>query len=189
MVGIYVNADAIARAGKALNEVGLVMDEKVLVPAINRTGQHVRAKIRPLLARITGLASMRVARTMSWEHATKANLSFVLSFKHRAPQITTGNFGAAVAKRGGKGVRHRAWGRTQIAEGAFMIGRAVVARKGKARLPLKQVFGPSIAREVERDERGRISGMVYRAAQDTLQRRVLHETDRQIKRVKRKYNL
>jgi hypothetical protein len=48
----------------------------------------------------------------------------------------------------------QAWGRAKLYKSAFMparFGKHVFKRKGKARLPIKELYGPSLPKEVQQN--------------------------------------
>ena len=59
------------------------------------------------------------------------------------------------AKQFSYGVRAKIWGRAQTFRSAFVVkryGGGVFKRTGKARFPIEQLWGPSVPKEMLRDE-------------------------------------
>lgn len=186
MITVTVDASAIKNAAKALREVGLVTTDKLIVRALNRTGDKVRTDMKRILAEVTGERVGKIMASLHRSLAAPGNLTYTITARDKWERITAGSFGARETRAG---VRHRAWGRSQLARGAFLLAGVAVARKGRSRLPLRNLYGPNIAREIERDQGQKITGAVYNAVAQTFAPRLLHEVDRELKRVKGKYGL
>jgi hypothetical protein len=142
-------------------------------------------RVRRVLAKETGLPFGRVGKALSKHKASAGSLTYTITARSQYFKITGGNFGARQVR---KGVSHRAWGRRQVADGAFIPKGMSVAfkRLGPKRLPIKALYGPSIPREMIRGQ----SGAVIRQMVATVFiPRALHELRREIVRVKSKYGL
>jgi hypothetical protein len=75
----------------------------------------------------------------------------------------------------GYGVGGKPWGRWQRFESAFLVsslGNNAFVREGKARFPIKKMFGPSISKELVQD--------AIRAAFEAAQPNVLAEATRRL---------
>jgi len=171
------------KVARALEEVGREVRDKIIARALNRAGDMAATQIKRVLVKETGLRAGRVAAVMKKIRAGGSRIKFEIVVRDGWSTITAGNFGA---RETGVGVTHRAWGRSQTARGAFMAGGVAYTRQGPQRLPIKALYGPNIAREMER-------GQSLTVATATVGRvfipRVLHEIDRDLQRVKGKYGL
>jgi len=179
-----VDAPDLAKAGEALRNVGQETKTKIIVRALNRTGDSAFTQIKRVLASQTGLKVGRVASVMTKDRAHAGSLKFIITAKDKWTRITAGNFGARETK---VGVSHRAWNRLTRAEGSFMIGSVAVTRKSSARLPLKSLYGPNVAREMVRGNRSLLAAQ--KSLGDVFVPRVLHEVDRELKKQKARYGL
>lgn len=85
------------------------------------------------------------------QFATPATLVGALTVRSGHMVITSRYFGASWS-RSNPGATHAAWSRNQLAVGTFMAaGKApVFHRTSDARLPIKPLWGPNVAREVIR---------------------------------------
>jgi hypothetical protein len=102
-----------------------------------------------------------------------ANLSYTI--EARGDYLGLSHFSP---RQFGYGVRAKPWGRWQRFEGAFLVGSMAnnaFVRQGKARLPIKKMFGPAIPKEMVRD--------AARDAFEAAQPEVLAEATRQIGRM------
>lgn len=83
--------------------------------------------------------------------STPATMTGVLRVRDYHRAVTRENFGAAWS-RSNPGATHKAWNRAQLAVGTFMIpGRAPIFRRvGSKRFPIEPLWGPNVAREIER---------------------------------------
>ncbi len=119
--------------------------------ALNRTASQVRtAAVKDLKADIghaTGLGSAAIRKNIRITKAKPGKLIAVLTPSgHAIPLI---NFSA---RQVAAGVSHKAWDRRQIATHAFIATmpsghRGVFTRKGKKRLPIRELYGPSLPKE------------------------------------------
>jgi hypothetical protein len=80
-------------------------------------------------------------------------------------------------KQFGYGVRAKPWGRWQTFDSAFLVGSLgnnAFAREGRARLPIRKLYGPAIPKEMLKD--------ATRDAFEAAQPAMLAEAMRQIAR-------
>lgn len=101
-------------------------------------------------------------------------------------KITRGDFGATW-QRGDAGVKHNAWGRSQTARGAFMLPGVAVAfhRVFRGKGGLKPLYGPNLAREIERHAREvqAMQAVVLRPIADEMLRQAAGAIDHGARRV------
>ncbi len=140
---------------------------KSITMAVNDGLRKLNTSLKRDLQQWTGIKTQReVGRAIKVHWAKNALLmmsgKIVISDTHRI--ITKENFGAEW-KRGWPGARHRAWNRPQIARHSFMVAgkKPVFHRTSKSRFPIEPLWGPNMAREVER-HRGEVQAQVDIAA-------------------------
>lgn len=117
--------------------------------ALNREGRSARTRLRRVLMAQTSIKSPDISRALSFRPAKPGKLRIEITGRGRPLPLSY--FGA---KQFRYGVRARVWGNAQRFPGAFLVaslGNAYV-RLGAARLPIRGMFGPSIPREMLRDE-------------------------------------
>lgn len=182
-LAIKVDTREIAKVGQALSEVGLAVRERVLYRALNRTGDMATTQVKRTLAKETGLKVSRIGQALKKTRARPGFLTYAIDARGGFLKITTGNFGARQVRAG---VSHKAWNRRQTAKGAFMVGRVAFKRLGRARLPIRALYGPAIPREMVRGHSEQvIQGMVA----TVFIPRTLHEIDRELKKAKARHGL
>lgn len=82
--------------------------------------------------------------------STPATLTGVLKMTDKHRPISKADYGASWS-RANPGATHRAWNTWQMAVGAFMNKKGVLrTRTTSSRYPLRTLWGPNFAREVER---------------------------------------
>jgi hypothetical protein len=119
--------------------------------ALNKVAASVRAEAVRELAKVTGLRQKdtRAATTLRKAHKGKPFAEIVA----RGRPLNLIRFDARQLK---KGVSARPWGKRWLFKPRVFIanqGRTVFIReRGAGRLPIRGMFGPSIARELLRDE-------------------------------------
>lgn len=145
---------------------------QALPTAINRTGRQMETYGVKLVASAMGVRQGSVRSRLSRKLARRGDATLELLAYGGAINIAS-FAGRRVAKRGrivqrfiftqagkrrvvtqrsGGGVVSRAWGKTRIYPRTFLIhgGRVAMKRVGKARFPIRPVYGPGIRREFER---------------------------------------
>lgn len=81
------------------------------------------------------------------------------------------------AKKRAKGVSAAPWRKRRVFKSTFFIGGNVYARTSKARGPVKQIWGPNLARELHRDY---TSSAFFLAVKPAITRRLDHEMTREL---------
>lgn len=138
----------------AMIGVGLERGHSAIAKAINDGGRVLQTGLKRKVQAWTGIKTQgRITKAFKWKPATAATMTGVLSISDRHTRITKESFGAAWSRRNPGGT-HRAWNRPQLAVGSFMIPgkKPLFKREGAARFPIAPLWGPNIAREIERHE-------------------------------------
>jgi len=148
-----VDAPDFKKVARAFEAVGEETKLRIIPKSLNFVGKQANTQIKRKLAKETGMAYGRVGRRVQLWRATPGRPVFTIHVRDRHGKITMGNYGARQQKAG---VRHKAWG-GKLAKGAFILrsgsGGPAVARTGPGRrAKLKNLYGPNIAREVERNQ-------------------------------------
>ena len=131
--------------------------ERSVVPlavsrGINRTTTTVRAEASRDTARAMGLKVRPVRKSMRVQRASTQRLFSLIIATGR--KLSLRHFAARHIR---KGVSHKAYGRRQLAKGAFMARgkntdvKQVFARRGPARLPIRKLFGPAVPETLAKD--------------------------------------
>lgn len=144
---------------------------QALPTAINRTGRQMESYGVKLVARAMGSKQSSVRRRLVRKLARMGDATLELLAYGGALNISS--FSGTMVKRGritqrfiftqagkrrvftqrsGGGVSSRAWGKSRVYPHTFLIHEWKVAMKriGKARFPIRPVYGPGIRREFER---------------------------------------
>ncbi len=127
--------------------------------AVNHTGRKAFTVVKRAVSKQVGLSQARIVALGKLKKflARGSNLDFVihssgqhLSLKEFKPHQTV------------KGTKASPWGTRRVFEGAFMgprpgavsasLGGHVFVRAGKARLPIKRLWGPAVPKEIVHDE-------------------------------------
>ena len=184
-VTLHIDASDLGDMAQAFRDIARDEKTKIIHRALNRTGDQAFTVVKRVLAKETGLKVGRVARHLKKNRAGPNLLRYEIEARGGYLTITKGNFGARQIR---KGVSHKAWGRRQTADGAFIPkGRRVAFKRlSRARLPIKALYGPSIPREMVRGESDKAIRIKVAAV---FIPRVLHETNRSIARAKRRHGL
>ncbi len=174
---LHVDLSDLHDCRAAFREVAGKMDTLVLIPQVRKAGQQITMAVRRKLVEETGLPSRQIAAAV---RAMPAGTTFTIE---ATGGFTRVGFGA---RQTAMGVAHSAWGRRQVARGAFVQGGMAYKRLGKARYPIKPLFGPSIPREMER---GESFNVCLAMCQRMLVPAIAKATDRQIAIAARKRGL
>jgi hypothetical protein len=114
--------------------------------ALNRSGDMVATVVVRTLADETGLAVQEVRDELDTSHSTPADLEYTITIPGR--YLTLAHFDPHELKRGG--VSARPWAHRRTFPHAFMVRDVPFIREGAQRFPIRPLFGPSLAVEVER---------------------------------------
>lgn len=118
--------------------------------ALNDTGRQVNTQVKRALVKQSGIKYGAINKGVKQEFATNARLEFKIIGTGKHFGLT--DFGARQTKRG---VSAAPWAKRRIFPSTFFakkLGNQVFVRTGKARLPIKKLYGPSIPREMVRDQ-------------------------------------
>ena len=157
----------------AVHNVGKQAAVRAFSRALNSEGTKVRTQVRRALTQQTGAKAALISSETRTIRSSFANLSYTI--EARGDYLGLSHFGP---RQFGYGVRAKPWGRWQRFESAFLVGSLAnnaFVREGKARLPIKKMFGPAIPKEMVRD--------ATRDAFEAAQPQVLAEATRQIGRL------
>ena len=142
--------------------------------ALNRAGDQATTQIGRELAEATGAGVRTVREHISVRRATPSDeMEYVISIAGEAMPL--GEFGPRETQ---KGISAKPWGQRRVFPGSFHIpagGERVFARSSDERLPIRQLWGPSPAKEFEKMNMiDKIRAMVG----DAFERRLVHEIGR-----------
>ena len=135
---------------------GVARDLKTQRTSISRAINYGLRRLSTVMKRKTkqwtGLRSDKpFAKAFGQRWATPSFLQGSLTVSSGYTVVTRDYYGATWS-RANPGAAHRAWNRPQIAAGTFMASgfKPVFHRTTSARLPITPLWGPNIAREIER---------------------------------------
>ena len=141
--------------------------------ALNREGDKLRTAVRRSLRKETGVKAALVDRALKTYRSSFSNL--VYSIEASGGHFGLSHFNPVQFKYG---TRAKPWNRWTRFEGAFVSAKLhnnVFVREGKARLPIRKLWGPAIPVEMVRGA----TEKVFREAEP----RVIDEAMRQLKLV------
>jgi hypothetical protein len=155
---------------KLANELEHLDFKPAISRALNRAGDMAVTQVGRTLAQETGLGVRQVRESIDVDRASPADLAYTITVSGR--HIPLGEFGARETRAG---VSARPWGQRRVFPGSFMIDGDVVARVGEERLPLRKLWGPSLAVEAGREN---VFKDVIDMVQEHFSRRLAHEVSR-----------
>jgi hypothetical protein len=156
----------------AVQRVGEQEAKRAFNRALNSEGNKIRTKVRRALREQTGAKAGLIARETRSFRSSFSNLVYTIQAK--GDYLGLSHFNPSQFKFG---VRAKPWNRFQRFPHAFLLGSLgnnAFVREGRARLPLKKMFGPAIPKEMLQD--------ATTAAFEAAQPDVLAEATRQIER-------
>ena len=118
--------------------------------ALNKEGRKSFTQMRRALSQQSSIPRGAVNASMRFRTASRAALSTETAGSGRSLPLSF--FGA---KQFAYGVRAKIWGKAQTFRSAFVVkryGGGVFKRTGKARFPIEQLWGPSVPKEMLRDQ-------------------------------------
>lgn len=140
--------------------------------ALNHSGRKTYTAVKKSLREQTSFKAAEVTKATRFIGPNRVNLSFKIVGRGRHRGLR--NFGA---KQFRYGVRARVWGKVQKFKSAFIVdslsGHAFV-RSGSARLPIRVMYGPSIPKELVKDQ----TKETFEESLPDLHRRAVHELKR-----------
>lgn len=147
----FLEADDVRiRFEAACLRLGEGESRRVFSMALNKEGRKSFTQLRRALAQQSSIPRAAVNAATRFKSATRATMSTVTSGTGRHLPLSL--FGA---KQFAYGVRAKIWGKAQNFRSAFVVKRydnGVFKRTSKARFPIEQLWGPSIAKEMLRDQ-------------------------------------
>jgi hypothetical protein len=120
---------------------------KAAAAALNKVAATIEVQTAREISKTTGMGVRTIKEKIAVHRAGPAHLiASIEGFAH-APNLI--RYGARQTKQG---VSANAWNKRKIYKHTFIAnqGRTVFARVGKARLPIKPIYGPSVRKEFER---------------------------------------
>jgi hypothetical protein len=124
--------------------------QRIISRVLNHVGGTARTKVKSALAKQMGLHAGTVDAGLQTKRAYPGKQSFEVTASGRP--IPLAEFGARQTRRG---VSARPWGARRVFPGTFIVpslGGQVLRRAGRARLPIVKLWGPSMPRELLRDQ-------------------------------------
>ena len=155
------DGDGLKRFSKAVDELGSEKRARSTYSmALNKVGRHAFVQTKRALAKQTGMKGKRLVEkgALVGLKASPGNLAYRISSTGKP--LSLKEFGA---KQFGYGVKASPWNRSQRFEGAFIWAGAnrsgkfvgnghVFARTSGKSTPIKKLWGPSIPKEMVKDE-------------------------------------
>jgi hypothetical protein len=128
--------------------------------AVNHTTDKVKTEVvRTLVKQTSAPRFLVVSQLRVFRASTKMGNALEARIDGTGSELSLRYFGA---RQFGKGTRARVWGKSRMFPGAFMgpkpgavaskLRGHVFHRTGDARLPIEMMFGPSIPKEMVKDE-------------------------------------
>lgn len=144
------------RVQRTIQRYGDKVAKQALPRAMNKTATTVRSRGVKKIATEMGTVQRTVRKVTRIDRASVARPYSAIIWTGRP--LTLIEFNARQTRRG---VTAKAWGQRKLYRGGFIArmptGKVqTVARKGRARLPLKTLYGPSVPRTAARDDVRRI---------------------------------
>jgi hypothetical protein len=124
--------------------------QQVISRVLNHVGGTARTKVKSTLAKQMGLPAGTVDARLITKRAYPGNQSFEITASGRP--IPLADFDARQTRRG---VSARPWGQRRVFPGTFIVeklGGQVFRRASRERLPIVKLWGPSMPRELLRDQ-------------------------------------
>jgi hypothetical protein len=169
---VAIKVDAVAYIN-SLGSIAKPKLDRIVALALADTAKAAKVKAAGVIARRTGLKSGVVKGRIFYDRVNPGDYEVeVRSSKRPIPLIEF------PVRQTGSGVQTRAWGKPQVIQHAFIAtmksGKTGVFRRvGPARLPIKQLWGPTIGGTFATDEvQGVINATMKARLQSSLARRM-----------------
>lgn len=159
--------------------------QQAIARALNRSLDHSRANVVKEIREKYNVPAKDVRHTISLSKASKSKLSASLHMKGNM-SVPLIHFGARATKRGVSVRVLKSSSKTIVMrEGikAFIAKGQVMVRLGKARAPIKKLFGPGFVNYLNRPE---IKARVQQQAGDLFRTRVIHEAENILRQLEAK---
>ncbi len=148
---VFLEADDVRiRFEAACNRLGEGEARRAFSMALNKEGRKSLTQLRRSLAQQSSIPRGAINAATRFKSASRSTMSTVTLGTGR--HLLLSFFGA---KQFSYGVRAKIWGRAQTFRSAFVVrryGGGVFKRTGKARFPIEQLWGPSVPKEMLRDQ-------------------------------------
>lgn len=132
---------------------------KVMARAVNYEGRKAFTRVKRALVKQTSIPNPIVQRSMKFRPASTKGGAIEAAIVGRGSELSLKLFGPKQFK---PGTRAKVWGRAQMFEHAFMgprpgaiapkLGGHVFHREGSSRLPIGKLYGPSVPKEMVKDQ-------------------------------------
>lgn len=143
--------------------------------AMNHEGRKVLTAVRRTLVKQTSIPRSIVVKGTKLTSAHAKSLKIVIT--GRGAELPMKTFGAKQFKYG---VRAKVWGRLQTYKSNFIVASQngdTFHRETSERLPIGRTFGPSIGKEIVKDD----TVKAFDDATNDIAHRVMHELSRILK--------
>ena len=143
--------------------------------ALNHEGRKSFTAVKRALRKQTGIPPFMITAAMAFRSSSRRNLRTIISGSGK--ELPLSLFKPAQFSYG---VRARVWGKHQIYRSAFIIasyGGNVFHRTSKKRFPVEQMFGPSIPKEMVKDQ----TLETFERSGNAIMDRAMHELARILK--------
>jgi hypothetical protein len=140
--------------------------------ALNHEGRKSFTAVKRALRKQTDIPPGIISAAMKFKSSSRTNLRTIISGSGN--ELPLSLFRPAQFSYG---VRVKVWGKHQIYRSAFIIakyGGNVFHRTSKKRLPIRQMFGPSIPKEMVKDE----TLAAFEQSGNAIMDRAMHEIAR-----------
>lgn len=175
---LHIDARDFRVLGAAVQRLPADLKAKAFRSAVNHTGKKARTQITRLAAAYSGLP-YRFVRGASQMSLTGDDVEIKL----RSRWISLAQLGARQTRKG-VSVRGRgSYGGAFLASSRVSGGKAVLIRKGSARLPVRELYAANPAHAMGADRHGEFQRMANEIMDRDFAPRLLHEIDRRLARL------
>jgi hypothetical protein len=168
-VRVSLADDIVARVGGAVARLGSGQARIAMSRALNHEGAKGFTQVKRVLVKQTGIKYGLITKAVTDQKSNPGTLTYQIIAHGNETNIAL--FGAVERK---KGVSAAPWATRRIFPHTFFAGGKVFRRLGKARLPIKGVYGPNIAREIVKNE----SAAAFKLGTSRIADAVVHEVGR-----------
>lgn len=165
-VEIKADVSAFDHLHKQLSAVGNQAPHAIR-RAINHVGDKVRTQVVRTLAKQAGVKYGDARRAIRVQRANYSRFEYRIATSGKHLPLSV--FGARQTR---KGVSAAPWGKRRVFPHSFMVKGRVFLRMGKGRMPIRQMWGPALPKEIVKAE----TAAIFLATVATqLPARVAHE--------------
>src|SRR5262245_29298618 len=172
MLAITIDARSIVSVADAYAQAGIAAPIAI-ARALNWTGNKARTQVARTLSRDTGVGYGVIRNALRTTPASPAKLTYEIGVA--GAHVPLAEFHA---RQAGRGVSAAPWGQRRICQHTFIaeqLGGQVFKREGRARLPIRKLWGPSLPIELAR---GASPGAFEKSVAADLPQRLAHELGR-----------